>query len=810
MFSAHLKSPTIDEPNHLTRGYAYLDTGDARLSRDEGHPPLFNLICALPLLVLRDLSLPVDSPSWQIGFRNAFAIEFIFDGIVPVERLFFLARLSVILTTLCLAALVARWASELYGVGASLIALGLVTFDPNLIAHGRPVTTDMGITFFSFLAVYLFWRFLHKPSLRLLVLSGIAIGLAQSVKFSAVVLLPMLGLLGLIQAVHPGSKLHLPGCSRIAGQRWLASLVALAGAMVLAVALAGLTIWTVYGFETGSPAGWPISVPAPSYVEGLSGTLAHATEIGHPSFLMGRRSTHGWWTYFPVAFALKTPLPVLIALLGAGLSTVSKRLCRAEWPLLLIPLLYLGISMRSLLNIGYRHLLPMLPFLWIYVGRLAPVLTTIFEGTRKRWAIAGAVSLGLWFISGTLTLAPDYLAYFNALAGGPDGGWRYLVDSNLDWGQELPAIKAYREQVNAPRFYLSWFGSTYPHLYGLDLEYRLLPSHFSYPYPNDAAHSAFNPLHPAPGLYVIGATNLQGVGLAAGDVFAQFREQEPVTRLGHSVFVYEVQETSDVTWPTCISNLRFKDLSAETNDLSLGRGPGAVKWFDHTVSFVLPGTGDAAYVLPSPPLAFVPSWQAAFLADAEPVHVQTEQDGYPAATVYHLDRASADRWRDAILASVASTPIHWSTFTLFDAHADMNALSAPVTFDHGLQLVGYAVTHEPTVKPAQTLELVTVWRATAEIPAAASDLRIFCHLLDSQSRVWAAEDRLDLEPPTWEAGDILIQYHRLPVAGDAQPGIYQLEIGLYTAITARRLMVHVDDELVSDRLLLQPIRVVAP
>jgi hypothetical protein len=115
LFSAIKKSPTIDESNHLTRGYAYLKTGDLRLSRDEGHPPLFNLICALPLLVLRDLALPTHRASWQVGFRNAFAVEFLFGEGLPVEHVFFLGRLPVMLTTLLLAALVARRA-----VGRSL------------------------------------------------------------------------------------------------------------------------------------------------------------------------------------------------------------------------------------------------------------------------------------------------------------------------------------------------------------------------------------------------------------------------------------------------------------------------------------------------------------------------------------------------------------------------------------------------------------------------------------------------------------------------------------------------------------------
>jgi hypothetical protein len=814
LFSAGLKSPTIDEPNHLTRGYAYLETGDLRLSRDEGHPPLFNLLCALPLALLDDLGLPTHRPSWEVAYRNAFAIEFVFSGAVRLERLFFLGRLPVILVTLCLAALVARWAGELYGPWGGVVGLVLAVFDPNLVAHGRLVTTDMGMTFFFTLSIYVFWRFTRQPSFPLLILSGIATGLAQSVKFSAIMVLPLLGLLGLIEVVSPQGRLCLPGRARIAGRRWLSALLALSGVMAIVAFLAGLTLWAVYRFNIGPPAGWSISTPAPGYVEGLLRTLSHASAIGHPAFLMGQHSVHGWWYYFPVAFALKTPIPALIALVCAWTSNAWRRFSHAEWPLLVIPAVYMGLSLNSSLNIGYRHLLPMLPFLWVYVGRISALLVdmpSLLTPRRWRWIAATVLALGLWLAVGTLRIYPDYLAYFNALAGGPDGGWRFLVDSNLDWGQELPAIKAYAEEHSETRLHLSWFGSTYPDLYGLDLEYRLLPSHYSYPYPSDAVRSAYNPLYPAPGLYAIGATNLQRVGLAAGDVFARFRAQEPVARIGHSILVYEVSDVStemhEPPNPTCISGLRFKDLEPETTNLSLGRGPGGVKWFEHSTSFVLPGSGEPVYVLPAPPLGFVSAWQDAFLRAAEVIHVQAEEGRIPSATVYRLDRALADRWRAEVVAPMSSEPLGWSPAIVFDASADIRSLALPVSFDHGLELIGYALLSGETLQPGQALELVTAWRSTAEMPASASDLQVFVHLLDDTSNVWAAEDRLDLHPPTWESGDVLIQYHRLPLADDAHPGTYQLEVGMYTAIRMQRLAVHEAGIPVADRLLLRPVEV---
>jgi hypothetical protein len=810
LFSARQKSPTVDEPSHLGRGYGYLKTGDMRMSRDAGHPLLFNLLCALPLLLLRDMPLPEQLPDWHSGFRNAFAVELAFSGAVPVHRLFFLSRLPVILTTLCLVALSARWAGELYGPWGRILTMALCAFDPNLIAHGRLVTTDLGITALFFLSVYAFWRFLRRPSLPALLLAGFAVGLAQSTKFSAMLIFPMLGLLGLIEVFSPRSALCQVARYRSLKRRWLSGLAALAGAMVVIVALAALTVWAVYGFSYGLPAGWRISVPAPIYVEGIAKTFGHAAATGHPAFLMGKHSTHGWWYYFPVAFALKTPLPALVGLLGALLSGLRRRVSRAELALLFIPTIYFGLSMRSVLNIGYRHLLPMLPFLWVYVGRTGSLLAGALAARGWRWISIAGGALVTWYVIGTVAIAPHYLAYFNTLAGGPDGGWRYLVDSNLDWGQDLPALRAYVEREQPSRVYLSWFGTTYPYLYGLDLEYRLLPSHFSYPYPGAAPRSAFNPAHPAPGLYAIGATNLQGVGLAAGDVFASFRDREPLTRLGHSLFLYEISASSLPADPICISNLDFKDLSPDVIALSLGRGPGAVKWFDHTTSFVLPGEGDPVYVLPSLPLAFAPDWRDAFLERARLGYEQVEGKSRPVAAVYELERVAARHWADELLSSLAAEPMSWSNAVVFDGSAEVHSLGVPAGFEYGLQLVGYRVLSALPLRAGQTLELVTVWRAGAEMPAEASDLRVFAHLLDEQGQLQGGEDRLDLDPPTWGAGDLLIQYHRIPLAADGSSGIYQIEIGVYVVLPMRRLRVLDDGVAVADRLLLRTVEVGSP
>lgn len=160
--SARLKSPIMDEQNHIARGYAYLRTGDLRLNLD--HPPLINSLSAAPLLLLPDLKLPTDSPTWEHAHVIAFATQFLWHANHDANQILLLARLPIILLAILLGCFVFRWATELHGPLAGLLALGLYVFDPNILAHGRLTTTDLGVTCFLFIAVYCFWRSLNHPT----------------------------------------------------------------------------------------------------------------------------------------------------------------------------------------------------------------------------------------------------------------------------------------------------------------------------------------------------------------------------------------------------------------------------------------------------------------------------------------------------------------------------------------------------------------------------------------------------------------------------------------------------------------------
>ncbi len=804
LFSARLKSPTVDEPNHLSRGYVYLKTGDLRFSRTTGHPPLLNAICALPLTMLDEIGSPEHYPGWQGGFLNAFATTFIFQNPVPLHRLVFLGRLPVMWITLLLAALLARWAGELYGVWGSALTLLFCSFDPNLIAHGRLATTDAGAALFFALTLYLFWRFLRRPSLPLLTASGVALGLAQCSKFSAILLLPIVALLGALELFNPNTALHLP---KTAAPKWLSALPVLGGAMLAIVLLAALTIWAVYGFGVGAPAGWKIAIPAPQYIEGLRAILSRVS-TDCPTFLLGRRLTEARWYYFLIALVLKTPLPLLIGVLLALLSNLKQRPRWRELPLGVLLAFYAASSAHSALNLGYRHLLPALPALWVYVGRIGCLAA---RRPRKWWGTGRVIPaiLVLWLVVGTLHVAPDYLAYFNELAGGANGGRRYLVDSNLDWGQDLYAFREYVQAHPDTPIYLSWFGSTYPYLYDANLTYRHLAGHYSFPYANEMARSPYNPYRPEAGWYAISVTNLQ-MGVAEGDIFARFRTQAPAARIGRSILVYRVAATQPVDKPTCISGLDLNELDAPTRQYSLERGPGWVKWFDHRRSFVLPGAGDTAYVLPSPPLSFAPDWQTTFLNDAEQTHVQVETDRRPAAVVYNLAAAPAQAFRRSLRGSIHSAGLNWSAATRFDGAFEQHALTTPVRLGAGLELLGYRFVDEGTRKPGQTIAFVTVWQVVAAMPPSSGDLTAFVHLLDAGGQVRSGEDRLDLEPLTWQPGDLVVQLHTLRVPADAPPGVYQIELGLYLPDTMRRLSIFDGAAAIADRLLLPPVEVSSP
>jgi 4-amino-4-deoxy-L-arabinose transferase-like glycosyltransferase len=510
--SAIQKSPTMDEQNHIARGAAYLGTGDPRLSVE--HPPLVNVLSALPAHLLLDLSLPLDG-WWEAGEWYHFADNFLWRANQDPDRIVFLARLPIIGLGLMLAALVFRWASARFGPWGGLLAAAFCALDPNVLAHERLSTTDVGATFFVFLAAYAFWRMLRRPSASRILWAGLALGLAFAAKLSALLFGPILALAILLDAIPGG-----PGRIR--------RLLSRAGIVMMATLLALLVVWAAYRFQVGPLEEGGIPVPAPPYIRGIQAILDFASG-GRPGYLLGQLNTEGWWYYFPVAFAVKTPLATLAGLLIATLAML-RRPTRDDLFILFPPLLFFLISITARLNLGYRHLLPMLPFLAVHLARLV----------RLRVSPYLPVALVLWLALATARIYPHFLAYFNPVGGGPENGWRILADSNVDWGQDLKGLRAWMKREGVEQVRLSWFGSAYPEAY--DIIYDPLPGVGFGSYFELWSNPPFTRDDPEPGIYVISANNLVGLALPDPDLYAWFRARPPDDHVGYSLLIYRVTD----------------------------------------------------------------------------------------------------------------------------------------------------------------------------------------------------------------------------------------------------------------------------
>jgi hypothetical protein len=256
-----------------------------------------------------------------------------------------------------------------------------------------------------------------------------------------------------------------------------------------------------------------------------------------PTFLLGRLSDHGFWYYFPVTFALKTPL-ALVALLVLSLATRSHHPAslRTELFLWLPAIFYFVLACTLGLNIGHRHLLPIYPFLFVIAGRCATLAAVRFPGILSSAAV---LFLAGWYGVSVARVHPHYLAYFNELAGGPAGGYRYLVDSNLDWGQDLKGLKAWMDANRVAHIKLSYFGTADPGYHQIPCD--LLPGQMLPP-PRDVVRQV------QPGdVVAVSATNLQGVYLQPEDrpLMERLRAQTPVATIGHSIRIYR----ADFAWP---------------------------------------------------------------------------------------------------------------------------------------------------------------------------------------------------------------------------------------------------------------------
>lgn len=506
-------SPTFDETVNPSIGYAELFVRDLSFYHD--HPPLNRVLTAIPLLALRP-AIPFDHFRWQkkvhrLKERYDYAHQFFYVANKNAQQMLFWSRLPIIFLSLILGLLVFNWARTLYGDYSGLFALFLFAFEPNIIAHSRLTTNDLLITLFVFATVYQFWCYFRSPSLKSLILTGMLFGFALISKFSAIMLFPMIFVLtffGPRSLNYGGARPEFPlkGMEAI-----FEKIVVAAKIMGVVAAIAIAVILVFYGSQ------WKI------FLNGLVDTMAHY-ERGHSAFLLGNHSRDGWWYYFPVVFLLKTPIPLLVCLLLTVIFS-SFRKIRFE-AFLWIPMgVIIGTALPSHINLGIRHILPLFPFLIVFCSS---IVTIKFRKPRVFGScLAG---LALWYIVSTLSIFPSYLAYFNEFVG-PQKGYHYLVDSNLDWGQDLKRLKMFMDKHGIRHIYLSYFGTADPCHYGI--EYLDLPAPPTW---CKARKDNFKA-----DFLAISATNLQGVYLPDKRSYDWLRSYKPVAQIGYSILVYNIR-----------------------------------------------------------------------------------------------------------------------------------------------------------------------------------------------------------------------------------------------------------------------------
>lgn len=714
--AAAAKGPTTDEPIHLTRGVLLAQAGDLSLQYEHG--PLSHRLIGLLTRTEPNMPRVHELESWAAGDRTEIASEFLWRSGVAVERFLFLGRLPIVWVGVLLGAVLAFWASAATRVEwpglkgrpalASLAAvMALYACSPNLLASAALATTDMTATVTYFAAVCAWWFYWRRPGLTRLALAGVLLGLALSAKLTGVLLLPVLLVLGYIQS-RGRSAWRGPALA------WLALLP-----------VAALTLWSVYAFE------WR-PFPLATYLSSWRAVLSHV-DSGHRSFFLGHVSSDGWWSYFPVALLIKTPLPYLL-LLGAALVWVIRA---RRWQLAAFTLLpavaILGAAAASRLNIGYRHVLPALPFFLVAIGAAAPWLWSRRAG---RWALGIGVA---WSLAAALWVHPHHLAYFNELIGGPSRGYRYLGDSNLDWGQDIRLLAAYADEAGAPLRY-AYSGPADPATYGLP------PS--SLTGLDGGPAPGFTPANPPPGRYALSASYVQGV-MSERDLFDWFRRRQPDGALGYSILTYTVDEAQSGQWIAfCAAPTPL--LSPEAAAALLGVEDTRTVAFDCSQSWVFPAGGPGWYVLPR---GREPWWIESHLREGSltPVYEHRATERAPDYAVYHWtgeDAAAAFAFEteDAITTTGQPAPLP----------VDVGGLAA---------LEGYR---------QDGSEWLTLWRVAA---ATAEPLSMQAHLLTAGEPLVA--DSLGYPADQWQPGDRFVQRFSF----DSAPAGEALQTGLYNYAT---------------------------
>ncbi len=572
-------SPIVDEIPHIGAGYSYVVKNDFRLNPE--HPPLAKDLAGLALLSLNLKQGMFETRFWKQDYNGQweFGRNFIFNSGNDALAIARVAKFPMLLFFILSGILIFHWARKLYGAKAGLLALFLFAFSPTVLAHSRFVTTDMAALFGVLLGTYFFVRFLdpalagksgveHSGS-RNIWLAGLAFGVAQLTKFSAFILTPYFLVLALVWAFYKHGG-HIGNILKTVFET------------ILIIAIGFIFIvWPVYGLHTvnypperqmrdtsyllgsygnraiADPVVWasdkPFIRPLAQYATGL--LMVNQRAIGgNMTYFLGEIRNTAWKHYFPVVYFIKEPLAfwglVVIVLLFLGARYKPNAYKTTHWlkdhftefAMLLWIAIYWYLSVRANLNIGVRHLLPTYGFVFILLaGQLVGIADRIknYELGIKKKIILNSyflilVALFGWYLAENLRVYPYYLTYFNQTVGGPKGGYLYVVDSNLDWGQDLKRLADWTKENNIENIHLDYFGWA-------DASYYL-GNNWTWVSAGRYKNSRdFLEENPGGGYLAVSASYYMGSREKEETSYAWLDSYTPVADIGNSIFVWKIK-----------------------------------------------------------------------------------------------------------------------------------------------------------------------------------------------------------------------------------------------------------------------------
>ena len=631
-------SAIVDELAHIPAGYGYVRYLDYRLNPE--HPPLVKAIAALPLLFSaggQELNFPLGSLAWQKDVNGQWTVgtQFLYESGNDPDKIIRSARLGPIALTLILIIAVYFFSKELMGRWWALLPTFLTAFSPTILAHGHYVTTDVGSALGILLATWAFLNYLSRPSRGGLFIAGLAFGFAQLVKFSAFLLIPyFLILIALFYSVSVVRDWSTTDPAKGYLRRFFIRVYRYLRSVFLVFLIGFGAVFAVYFLFTinypiekqiadteyilsGSTslttgdlrflwlkdfmvwlAGVPVLRAAAEYVLGLIMVFQRSAG-GNTLYFLGEVSNIGSPAYFPLTFLWKEPpaslVLILIAFLFSSWSVIkaapgvvfgrSRKFLDylttnfAEFALLVFVIIYWAASITSNLNIGVRHILPTLPFIyiltagairkWFSIKNLETtrnMVIKIFVVYREFWSVSAKTAilalLIIWYFLSAAITAPHFLSYFNFLSGGAKNGYQLVTDSNYDWGQDLKRLAQYIEQANndddhdndIDRIAVDYFGGGNPKYYLGDRAEKLAVSRVEPPVVSRVEpwwSARGNPLNEGIKWLAVSANTIQIAKGAAVKGFVRNPEDEYqwltepykfYDRAGTSIFIYKLEQ----------------------------------------------------------------------------------------------------------------------------------------------------------------------------------------------------------------------------------------------------------------------------